>query len=62
MNPLDIRLHLGHRLSIALIGTVYCRPCDYYLTDLESVAIELNPETRVIDVVVLTPLRIGEGR
>ena len=62
MNPLDIRLHLDHRLSIALTGTVYCRPCDYYLTDTNTVAIETNTTYHAIEMHVLTPLLIGEGR
>ena len=60
MNPLDIRLHLHHRLSISLNTSVYCRTCDYYLTDTNTVAVEINgTEHRVV---VLTPLLIGEGR
>ncbi len=62
MNPLDIRVHLAHRLSIALHTSVYCRTCDYYLVNTHTVAVELNPDTDTVEVAVLTPLRIGEGQ
>ena len=62
MNPLDIRLHLHHRLSISLHTSVYCRTCDYYLTDTNTVALELDGDKGTIELHVLTPLPIGEGR
>jgi len=62
MNPLDIRLHLHHRLSISLHTSVYCRTCDYYLTDTNTVAIETNTKRHAIEMHVLTPLLIGEER
>ena len=62
MNPLDIRFHLAHRLSIALATSVYCRTCDLYLTDTTTVALELDGDKGTIELHVLTPLRTGEER
>ncbi len=62
MNPLDIRVHLAHRLSVALNTSVYCRTCDYYLDETHTIALELDGDKGTAEVAVLTPLRIGEGR
>jgi hypothetical protein len=56
---LDIRAHTQHRLSISLRGSVYCRDCDLYLTELETVCIEINPAKNLVELVVLTPYPIG---
>ena len=56
---LDVRAHLTHRWSISVSsGTVYCRTCDLYLTNLSAIAIEIQIDDGFC-IEVLTPIEEG---